>query len=99
MKYAKYWGAIADHSGDAYFDFVYWHDWPNTLNELAKHRLPVRKTGAYDARGEAGRKGLAAGLADRRVKRFPANEWEKEKLSTQLGACITNLYMAASHAP
>src|SRR6266705_5225170 len=33
MKYAKYWGAIADHSGDAYFDFVYWHDWPNTLNE------------------------------------------------------------------
>ena len=36
MKYAKYWGAIADHSGDAYFDFVYWHDWPNTLNELAQ---------------------------------------------------------------
>src|SRR3990170_8812808 len=23
MKYAKYWGAIANHSGDAYFDFVY----------------------------------------------------------------------------
>src|SRR5712692_5395536 len=38
MKYAKYWGAIANHSGDAYFDFVYWHDWPNTLNELAKHK-------------------------------------------------------------
>ena len=29
MKYAQYWGAVADHSGDAYFDFVYWHDWPN----------------------------------------------------------------------
>jgi hypothetical protein len=38
MKYPKYWGAIADHSGDAYFDFVYWHDWPNTLNELAKYK-------------------------------------------------------------
>ena len=38
MKYAKYWGAIANHSGDAYFDFVYWHDWPNTLNELAKYK-------------------------------------------------------------
>jgi enterochelin esterase-like enzyme len=38
MKYARYWGAIADHSGDAYFDFVYWHDWPNTLNELAKYK-------------------------------------------------------------
>src|SRR5216684_744415 len=38
MKDAKYWGAIANHSGDAYFDFVNWHDWPNTLNELARHR-------------------------------------------------------------
>ncbi len=28
MKYAKYWRAIANHSGDAWFDFVYWHDWP-----------------------------------------------------------------------
>lgn len=38
MKYPKTWGAIADHSGDAYFEFVYWHDWPNTLNELAKYK-------------------------------------------------------------
>ena len=49
MKYTQYWGAIADHSGDAYFDFVYWHDWPNTLNELSKHRQPKRKPGRYDA--------------------------------------------------
>jgi hypothetical protein len=48
MKYAKYWGAIADHSGDAYFDVVYGHDWPNTLNELAKYRVPKRKPGVYD---------------------------------------------------
>ncbi len=38
MKYARYWGAIANHSGDAYFEFVYGHDWPNTLNELAKYK-------------------------------------------------------------
>jgi enterochelin esterase-like enzyme len=38
MKYASCWGAIASHSGDAYFEFVYWHDWPNTLNELAKYK-------------------------------------------------------------
>jgi enterochelin esterase-like enzyme len=38
MKYPEYWGAIADHSGDSYFDFVYWHDWPNTLNELTRFR-------------------------------------------------------------
>src|SRR4029453_13432885 len=39
MKYAGTWGAIADHSGDAHFDFVYWHDWPNTLNELARYSV------------------------------------------------------------
>jgi enterochelin esterase-like enzyme len=38
MKYPHTWGAVANHSGDAYFDFVYRHDWPNTLNELAKHK-------------------------------------------------------------
>src|SRR5471030_802798 len=45
MKYPQYWGAIADHSGDSYFDFVYWHDWPNTLNELAKYRARKRVAG------------------------------------------------------
>src|SRR5437879_12158414 len=70
MKYARTWGAAADHSGDAAFDFVYWHDWPNTLNELAKHRLPMRKTGRYDARREAGRKGLADGKAGRRLRAY-----------------------------
>src|SRR5437660_8198744 len=64
MKYARTWGAIADHSGDAYFDFVYWHDWPNTLNELARFRAPKRKPGAYDALRESKRKGLAEGKDD-----------------------------------
>ena len=45
MKYPQHWGAIADHSGDSYFDFVYWHDWPNTLNELTRFRLPKRRPG------------------------------------------------------
>ena len=103
MKYAKYWGAIADHSGDAYFDFVYWHDWPNTLNELAKHRAPKRKPGAYDARSESSRKGLGGGLNegldDGRIRRFLAHVWKKEKLSTAEGHCIMNLCMAATYDP
>src|SRR5262249_37434687 len=45
MKYARHWGAVANHSGDAYFDFVYWCDWPNTLNELAKYRAPRQRPG------------------------------------------------------
>src|SRR5512134_1011339 len=80
MKYANYWGAIANHSGDAYFNFVYWHDWPNTLDELGKYRVPKRKAGAYDARREARRKGLAQGMDDGRIKRFLDHVWKKEKL-------------------
>lgn len=37
MKYAKHWGAVACHSGDAYFDLVYRNDFPTVANELAKH--------------------------------------------------------------
>jgi hypothetical protein len=48
MKYARYWGAIASHSGDAYFDFVYRSDWPQTLNELARHREHKRQAGTID---------------------------------------------------
>jgi S-formylglutathione hydrolase FrmB len=99
MKYPKYWGAIADHSGDAYFDFVYWADWPNTLNELMKHRSPRRRPGRYDARRESGRKGLAAGLDDGRIKRFLQHVWGKEKVSTAEGHCIMNLCMAATYDP
>src|SRR3954468_13081594 len=67
MKYASYWGAVASHSGDAYFDFVYWHDWPNTLNELAKYRVPKRKPGRQVF--PRNRK-LEAGLDDGRIRRF-----------------------------
>ena len=49
MKYSRTWGAIANHSGDAYFDFVYRHDWPNTLNELSKHKARERASSASGA--------------------------------------------------
>jgi hypothetical protein len=99
MKYAKYWGAVASHSGDAYFDFVYRADWPNTLNELSKHRAPRRKGGVYDARRESGLKGLTDGLDDGRIRRFLEHMWKKEKVSTAEGHCIMNLCMAATYDP
>jgi S-formylglutathione hydrolase FrmB len=99
MKYAKYWGAIADHSGDAYFDFVYRHDWPNTLNELARYRRPKRKAGRYDARRESDRKGLNEGIDDGRIKRFLDHVWHKEKVSGAEGHCIMNICMAATYDP
>ena len=103
MKYPQYWGAIADHSGDAYFDFVYWHDWPNTLNELSKYRAVRRRAGAYDALGESTKKGLGGGLNegidDGRIKRFLAQAWKKEKLAGAEGHCLMNLAMAATYDP
>ena len=99
MKYGRYWGAIADHSGDAYFDFVYWHDWPNTLNELAKYRRSKRKPGPYDAAAAAGAKGLAEGVDDGRIAGFLAHAWSKEKLSAAEGHCLMNLCMAATYDP
>jgi S-formylglutathione hydrolase FrmB len=97
MKYAKYWGAIADHSGDAYFDFVYHHDWPNTLNELGKYRAKKRAPGACDVVREE--KGADKGFDDGRVKRFLHAVWKREKLSLAEGHCIMNLCMAATYDP
>ncbi|UCH50182.1 MAG: hypothetical protein JSU95_09840 [Betaproteobacteria bacterium] len=99
MKYANTWGAIANHSGDAYFDFVYWADWPNTLNELAKYRAQKRRAGKVDVRATSGRKGLAEGLDDGRIKRFLENVWKKEKLTMSEGHCLMNICMAATYDP
>jgi enterochelin esterase-like enzyme len=43
MKYAKTWGAIADHSGDAAFDLVYRSDFPNVANVLAQYDYKVER--------------------------------------------------------
>jgi hypothetical protein len=99
MKYARYWGAVADHSGDAYFDFVYRHDWPNTLNELAKYRAPKRRPGRYDALAESKRNKLREGIDDGRIKRFLSSVWKREKLSGAETHCIMNLCMAATYDP
>ena len=83
MKYPQTWGAIADHSGDAYFDFVYHHDWPNTLNELAKYR--PRKVGARPLRRARRRRRAATeasttaacGASSRRCGRSPSSRWPR----------------------
>ena len=95
MQYAKYWGAVASHSGDAYFDFVYMNDWPRTLTELTKHRVAKRVEGAYDVLKEEKRAGQ--GIDDGRVKNFLDHVWKKEKLSDGEGHALMILAMAASY--
>ena len=97
MKYPETWGAIADHSGDAYFDFVYFHDWPNTLNELARYRPRARKPGRVDVMKE--QRGVERGLDDGRVRAFLQAVWTKPKLTMAEGHAIMNLCMAATYDP
>jgi enterochelin esterase-like enzyme len=98
MKYPQCWGAIANHSGDAYFEFVYANDWPNTLNELAKYRQSKRRAGPFDARTESSGK-LSQGIDDGRIARFLAETAKREKLSHAEGHCLMNLCMAATYDP
>ncbi len=97
MKYARYWGAIATHSGDAYFDFIYRSDWPNTLNKLASHRRRQRRAGTIDVEREA--HGLEEGLDDGRVAKFLKDIWGRTKLSRDDIHCLMNVAMAATYDP
>lgn len=97
MKYARHWGAIADHSGDALFDFCYYCDWPRTLNELDKYRVPARKPGVIDVAAHAGR--TADGRDDGRVQRFLEHVWARDKLSDAEGHVLMNIAMAATYDP
>ncbi|MBK6982207.1 MAG: enterochelin esterase [Betaproteobacteria bacterium] len=97
MKHADTWGAVADHSGDAYFDFVYHHDWPNTLNELAKYRPRKSAPGKVDVRRLE--KGADRGTDDGRVRAFLDAVWKKPKLSMAEGHSLMNLCMAATYDP
>ena len=56
MQYTETWGAIACHSGDAYFEFCYLPDFPRLLNELARYRRPPLRPGRHRALPRAGRR-------------------------------------------
>ena len=93
MKYARYWGAIANHSGDAYFDAVYRPDWPLALDELAKHARPKRKPGTFDVAA------AQATAPDDRVRRFLDFAWKKDNLSGSEVNALMQICMAATYDP
>jgi S-formylglutathione hydrolase FrmB len=101
MRYARYWGAVANHSGDAGFDLLYRTDWPDALDELGRHRARPRREGAYDVNRETGgpKDGLQDGLDDGRVRRFLTRIWQREHLSGPEISTLMNLCMAATYDP
>jgi len=107
MKYVRYWGAIANHSGDAYFDFIYRSDWPNTLTQLARYRKDRQKPGAWRYAGDSPNRkpvktaseNIEQGLDDGRVGAFLRHAWRRERLNNSEMHCLMNLCMAASYDP
>lgn len=97
MKYPRYWGAVASHSGDAYFEFCYGSIWPETLTLLSRYREPPRREGPLDATS-AGR-GLEDGCDDGRVRRFLDSIWQRERPSGAEITALMNVCMAASYDP
>jgi enterochelin esterase-like enzyme len=97
MKYTRYWGAVASHSGDCYFDFVYAPDWPNTLDEIAKYRRPKLRAGKRAIlRASAPRD---EGIDDGRIARFLRHVWSSEQLRDAEVHALMNLAMAATYDP
>ena len=97
MKYAKHWGAVANHSGDAYFDFIYRADWPNTLDELAKYRRPRLAEGEVDMQAVAA--ASEPGIDDGRVRRFLDRIYKRTNPTSAEVHCLMNLAMSASYDP
>jgi S-formylglutathione hydrolase FrmB len=97
MKYAHTWSAIACHSGDAYFDFVYRNDFSKTLDHLARYSEPSRSAGAIDVR--VLEKKVRNGIDDGRIRRFLDAFFSSRKVSSVEGHVIMMLCMAASYDP
>lgn len=95
MKYTRYWGAVGNHSGDAYFDFIYRADWPNTLTQLARFRPQRQRPGLWQLPVTLPENGGDDG----RVRAFLEYAWKRERLNTAELHCLMNLCMAASYDP
>jgi S-formylglutathione hydrolase FrmB len=98
MKYPGCWGAVASHSGDCYFDFIYTPDWPGALDALAKFRRPRLKPGKRAIAAAAAKAGNE-GLDDGRIARFLAHAWKTEQLREAEVMALMILAMAASYDP
>ena len=65
MGHSDIWGAIANHSGDAHFDFVYGAEWPAVLTHLQGFAKPALKKGKQSVASQ-----LVPGEDDGRVQGF-----------------------------
>ncbi len=90
LLYPETWGAIANHSGDAYFDFLYRAEWPGVLTHL----------GAYKPKASPKKQALLnKGMDDGRVRAFLDDVWSRRSLSGNDIMTLMMICMAATYDP
>lgn len=87
MRYTRYWGAIGNHSGDAYFDFVYRSEWPGALTHL--QRFTPKRPAAN----------VEPGMDDGRIAAFLKDVYRRSDLSGNDIMCLMMVCMAATYDP
>ena len=95
MKYPDVWGAIGNHSGDAYFDFVYKAEWPAVLTTLQQYARPAHQAGQR----RSTKTQLPPGWDDGRVSRFLQHCWRSNALSGSDITALMMVCMAATYDP
>ncbi len=100
MQYAHCWGAVASHSGDCFFEFVYQSEWPAALTELQRYARPALKPGRR-TRPAAQAK---PGMDDGRIRRFLEHVWDNPRpggneIMTLMMVCMAATYDTDPKAP
>ena len=95
MRYPDCWGAVASHSGDCYFEFVYQSEWPAALTELGRYRKPALREG----RRQGGKGQRRPGFDDGRIRRFLDAVWENPRPGGNEIMTLMMICMAATYDP
>ena len=100
MRYPKLWGGAANHSGDAYFDFVYRSDWPGVLTHLQRYAQASQGRPRSSTVRQAGQ----LGEDDGRIERFLRSIWSRprggaQRMTGDEMMALMLLGMAASYDP
>ena len=91
MNYPEVWGAVGNHSGDAYFDFVYKSEWPAVITYLQNFKKTKSATPIKTIQANPG-------IDDGRIQNF-LNHFKQANPSGMDIMTLMMLCMAATYDP
>lgn len=93
MKYPDTWGAIANHSGDSYFEFVYQAEWPAVLTTLQRYATTEKRKQPPQTAS------ARPGMDDGRIGRFLKDVHSRDQLQGSDIMALMMICMAATYDP